>query len=215
MTSITELNIATGLRADLKKNELGQLSFRAGLALNSFLKLQDNIKEMTEGILSINEEKPINENAKPFDDTKLENKNSKMPGNKSTKFPKNKNSQKKGQKQPKKKKVNNNKNNEKALLGKKRFPKNYAREGANHREALRQAKRDHNIPMGNQHINTKKNQQINYNKRGQEQPGKVYKFKDVNNKEIIIRDDSNGHDFGNEYILPKHFNVGDKHYFYK
>ena len=48
------------------------------------------------------------------------------------------------------------------LLGKKAYPKKFTiREGANRRETLRKAKRDHEILIGNHLINTTKDQLIN------------------------------------------------------
>ena len=89
-------------------------------------------------------------------------------------------------------------------------PKNFAREGAKHREAFRQAKRDHNVPQGQEPVVGP-----NIGRRGQKIPGKVFKLKDANNHEVIIRDDVEGHIFKDGGKLPKHFNVGDDHYFYE
>ena len=60
---------------------------------------------------------------------------------------------------------------------------------------MRQAKRDQKIPKRNQSINTKKQDQINPGRRGTGAPGKIYKFKDADGKEVIILDDYEGHIF--------------------
>ena len=96
------------------------------------------------------------------------------------------------------------------LLEKNNPPKNFAREGTRHTEAFRKTKRDHNIPSGQGAYYCP-----NKGRREQTIPGKVYKLKDGNNHEVIIRDDVEGHIYKDGGKLPKHFNVGDDHYFYE
>ena len=94
------------------------------------------------------------------------------------------------------------------------IPKNYAREGANRKQALKDVKRLNGIPKSNIPIN-KKNEQINYDKRGKYQPGKKLIYKNVNNKEEIIRDDNKGHEFPDGGVLGPHFNdEKGRHFFY-
>ncbi len=213
MTSMAEINAATGLRAKLQQERISGITSGATLAINSFLVLQNNILQMTEGILSLDEGKP-SEDSKPKDDEKP--KDAKPNPNPNNKNPKNNNNKKRnnidgnGKKFSGNKRLPEKKPENKNLPKKNNPPKNFAREGARRREAFRQAKRDQNIPQGREPI-------IGPNKgrRGQTIPGKVYKLKDANNHEVIIRDDVEGHIFKDGGKLPKHFNVGDDHYFYE
>ena len=216
---MAEINAVTGLRAKLQQERIGAITSGASIAINSFLGLQSNILQMAEGILSLDEGK-LAEDGKPED-----SENAKPNTNPINKNPK---------KNPKKNNKNNNKGNNqdgngngKKFSGNKRFrdkkptengnlpgnnnpPKNCARKGAKHREAFRQAKRDHNVPQGQEPVVGP-----NIGRRGQKIPGKAFKLKDANNHEVIIRDDVEGHIFKDGGKLPKHLNVGDAHYFYE
>jgi len=79
---------------------------------------------------------------------------------------------------------------------------------------LRQAKRNRKIPKGRQPFNTKKQDQINLGRRGIGAPGKIYKFKDVDGKEVIIEMIQKAIFSKDGAELPSHFNVGKDHYFY-
>ena len=93
------------------------------------------------------------------------------------------------------------------------LPKNFAKEGASFKQAMREAKRANNIPKSNQPINTKANEKINYDKRYKKQPGKVEVFIDSNNKEVKLRIDSEGHKFKDGTELGPHINDRSKRHF--
>jgi len=214
MTSMAEINAVTGLRAKLQQERMGAITSGANIAINTFLGVQSNILQMAEEILSLDEGK-MSEDGKP-EDSEDAKPDANLP------------------KKPKKNKKNNNKGNNqndngngKKFLGNKRqldkkpmengnlpgknnLPKNCARKGAKHREAFRQAKRDNNVPQGQEPVVGP-----NIGRRGQRIPGKAFKLKDANNHEVIIRDDVEGHIFKDGGKLPKHLNVGDAHYFYE
>ncbi len=71
-------------------------------------------------------------------------------------------------------------------------PPNKSPEGAGRQSALNEAKRQNKIPTSQQPESTVPN----VDRRENPQPGRQYKFSDVNGKEVIIRDDAAGHDFG-------------------
>ena len=210
MTSLAEINAATGLRAKLQQERIGAITSGARLAITSFLGLQSNILQMAEEIMSLDEGK-LSEDGNPEDSENVKPR----PGE-NIKKPKNNNKNNKkgndgnGNKFSGKKRLPDKKPENGNLPGKNNLPKNCAREGAKHREAFRQAKRDNNVPQGQEPVVGP-----NIGRRGQEIPGKVFKFKDANNHEVIIRDDVKGHIFKDGGKLPKHLNVGDAHYFYK
>ena len=214
MTSMAEINAVTGLRAKLQQERIGAITSGARIAINSFLGLQTNILQMAEGILSLDE-------GKLSEDGKSEDSEYKKPHTNPKQNPKknNKNNNKgnnqggngNGKKFSGKKRLPDKKPTENGNLpGKNNPPKNCARKGAKHREAFRQAKRDHNVPQGQEPVVGP-----NIGRRGQKIPGKAFKLKDANNHEVIIRDDVEGHIFKDGGKLPKHLNVGDKHYFYE
>jgi hypothetical protein len=64
MTSLAEINAATGLRAKLQQERIGAITSGARLAITSFLGLQSNILQMAEEIMSLDEGKP-SEDGKP------------------------------------------------------------------------------------------------------------------------------------------------------
>ena len=146
MTSLAEINAATGLRAKLQQERIGAITSGARLAITSFLGLQSNILQMAEEIMSLDEGK-LSEDGEPED-----SKNVKPRPGENIKKPKNNNKNNKkgndgnGNKFSGKKRLPDNKPENGNLPGKNNLPKNCAREGAKHREAFRQAKRDHNVP---------------------------------------------------------------------
>ena len=71
-------------------------------------------------------------------------------------------------------------------------PPNMSPEGAGRAGAFNEAKRQNGIPTSQQPESTGPN----LDRRGNPQPGKQYTFRDANGKEVIIRDDAEGHDFG-------------------
>ncbi len=71
--SVLELNIATGLRAELQTIKNASLSAGAGLAMASFLNLQNRISTLTEE-LTLEKTKTQNAEAKPIDESKEEEK---------------------------------------------------------------------------------------------------------------------------------------------
>ena len=64
MASKTEINAAIVLRAKLQQERISAIISGARLAINSFLDLQNNMLQMTKGILSLDEGKQ-SEDAKP------------------------------------------------------------------------------------------------------------------------------------------------------
>jgi RHS repeat-associated protein len=71
-------------------------------------------------------------------------------------------------------------------------PPNLSPEGARRAGAFNEAKRQNGIPTSQQPESTGPN----LDRRGDPQPGKQYTFRDPNGKEIIIRDDAEGHYYG-------------------
>ena len=219
MTSMAEINAVTGLRAKLQQERIGAITSGARIAINSFLGVQSNILQMAEEILSLDERK-LSEDGKPEDsedlkhDTNPYNKNPKKnpkKNNKNNNKGNNQDGNGNGQKFSGSKRLREEKPTENGNLpGKNILPKNCARKGAKHREAFRKAKRDHNVPQGQEPVVGP-----NIGRRGQKIPGKAFKLKDANNHEVIIRDDVEGHIFKDGGKLPKHLNVGDDHYFYE
>ena len=78
MTTAMELNIATGLRAELEANRNKSLLNGAQIAINSFCNLQNQIALITEG-LSLFEEIPPFVNEKRKNDVKAKNKEESIP----------------------------------------------------------------------------------------------------------------------------------------
>ena len=140
MTSMAEINAATGLRAKLQQERISGITSGATLAINSFLVLQNNILQMTEWILSLDEGKP-SEDSKPKDDEKP--KDAKPNPNPNNKNPKNNNNKKRnnidgnGKKFSGNKRLPEKKPENKNLPKKNNPPKNFARECASHRKAFR------------------------------------------------------------------------------
>ena len=91
--SVLELNIATGLRAELQTIKNASLSAGAGLAIASFLNLQNRISTLTEE-LTLEKTKTQNAEAKPIDESKEEEKEQEKEKDKE-----------KNKKKPKKKKI--------------------------------------------------------------------------------------------------------------
>ena len=93
-------------------------------------------------------------------------------------------------------------------------PKNYATEGANFNQALKDAKRLNNIPKNDYPTKIEENK----DKRGKHQPGKVYTYKEIKDgetKEIKFRDDCEGHDFGDDKLPPHINDESGRHFFYE
>lgn len=99
----------------------------------------------------------------------------------------------------------------KTIKGKK-LPKNFAKDGADYKQALKDAKKLNNIPKSN----IPKEKKTNYDKRGKYQPGEVLVYKDANNKDFELRNDSEGHKFKDGAELGPHINDPDgRHFFYE
>ena len=92
-------------------------------------------------------------------------------------------------------------------------PPNNSPEGAGRRGAFREAKRQNGVPVSQQPVNVKPNE----DRRGKPQPGKIYQFINIKGKSIDIRDDSAGHIFPDDPTQNRdpHFNdPKDNHYDY-
>ena len=123
---------------------------------------------------------------------------------------------KKTEKRKNDKKENNKKNSDDTVeVNGKTYPMDHSSQIGNFNQALRDAKRNYNIP---------KNQEPeyvtdNYDKRGKRQDGEVYVYKITENgkeKLIELRNDCEGHKFEENYEIPRHINGPRKeHYFYK
>ena len=66
--SVMDINIATGLRADLEANKNKSLLSWASMALGSFYTLQKNISQMIEGLSNFKDINP------PFGNSKTKDK---------------------------------------------------------------------------------------------------------------------------------------------
>ena len=73
MTTTMELNMATGLRAELDANRNRSLFGGAQIAINSFYNLQKNIALITDGLSLFEEVNPPIANLEQMNDTKAEN----------------------------------------------------------------------------------------------------------------------------------------------
>jgi RHS repeat-associated protein len=71
-------------------------------------------------------------------------------------------------------------------------PESLTPAGAGRAGALNEAKRRNDVPTSQQ----PEEQGPNRDRKGNVQPGRQYKYKDSNGKEVIIRDDAKGHDYG-------------------
>ena len=72
-------------------------------------------------------------------------------------------------------------------------------------QAMKEAKRHYNIPKNQNPLD----------RRDKKQPGYVYIYKDIHEKEIEFRDDRAGHKFEDGYYLPPHINgPNEEHYFH-
>ena len=82
------------------------------------------------------------------------------------------------------------------------WPKNYS-EHDNFHQAFRQAKKENNIPLSRQPEKIRPN----INNQGEKVGGKVFEFKDVNNKTVELRWDKDGHFYGDTgTFIPPHIN---------
>ena len=73
MTTTMELNMVTGLRAELDANRNRSLFGGAQMAINSFYNLQKNIALITDGLSLFEEVNPPIANLEQMNDTKAEN----------------------------------------------------------------------------------------------------------------------------------------------
>jgi len=92
-------------------------------------------------------------------------------------------------------------------------PANLTPDGAGRRGALRQVKRDNDVPCS-QGPNS---QDPNKDKRGNKQPGRQYNYTDSKGNNVTIRDDAKGHNYPDDPTQNRgsHFNGPDgKHYDY-
>ena len=92
-------------------------------------------------------------------------------------------------------------------------PENKSPEGAGRRGALNKAKRKNGVPTSQQ----PEEQTPNYDKRGNKQPGRQYKYRDSNGNPVNIRDDSQGHTYPDDPSQNRgpHFNdEAGNHYDY-
>ena len=123
---------------------------------------------------------------------------------------KNNNTDKKGEKK-KDKKEDKKEDGEKP----KGWPKNYSMHD-NCNQALRQAKKDNNIPLSRQPEQTKPNfSKPKFGNDEKIQPGKVFVYKDIYGKDVEFRWDKKGHEFDDGTKIPPHFNgPNDMHYIY-
>jgi hypothetical protein len=83
--------------------------------------------------------------------------------------------------------------------------------GSGRRGAFREAKRQNDIPVSKQPDSTGPNK----DKDGNVQPGRQYTFKKKDEKDVIIRDDAAGHNYGpnDPQNRGPHFNDGKKNHF--
>ena len=77
--SVLDINIATGLRADLEANKNKSLLWGASIALGSFYTLQNNISQMIEGLSNFEDINTPFENAKTKDKAKGKTKANAIP----------------------------------------------------------------------------------------------------------------------------------------
>ena len=70
-------------------------------------------------------------------------------------------------------------------------PENKSPEGAGRKGALNEAKRKNGVPTSQQ----PEEQTPNYDKRGNKQPGRQYKYRDSKGNPVNSRDDSQGHTY--------------------
>ncbi len=92
-------------------------------------------------------------------------------------------------------------------------PESQTPEGAGRRGALREAKRKNRIPTSQ----PPEEQIPNYDKRGNKQPGRQYKYRDSEGKTVNIRDDAGGHEYPDDPSQNRgpHFNdPSGNHYDY-
>ena len=106
------------------------------------------------------------------------------------------------------------KKKETVVVNGKVYPMDYSSNVGNFNQALKDAKRLNNIPKNDQPVEEK----INIDNQGKKQEGKVYVYKvikDGETKNIELRDDRKGHDYGKDYPFPPHINdPSHRHFFY-
>ena len=77
--TLMDINMATGLRAELENNNNKALLCGAALAINSFCNLQKNISQITEGLSLFEDEIPLIANSKPKEDAKTKSEGDIIP----------------------------------------------------------------------------------------------------------------------------------------
>ena len=92
-------------------------------------------------------------------------------------------------------------------------PENKSPQGASRQGALNEAKRQNRVPTSQ----SPEKQSPNRDKRGEKQPGREYKYRDVDGNEVTIRDDAVGHQYKDDPSQNRgpHFNdEAGRHYDY-
>ena len=112
--SVMDINIATGLRAELEANKNKSLLSGASIALGAFSALQNNISQMIEGLTNFDDTNPQFANAKTNNKAKAKTKANAIPKTENAN-PSNNNEDNSDEEDEKEKKSNDKKNKGKKL----------------------------------------------------------------------------------------------------